>query len=332
VFSPRGLASGDFDEDGNDDLAITGVGGTQVLFGDGSGGFAPDSTYDVAGLDVVVADVIGDGRLDLVVADNDRSGLTLMAGHGAGSVGDGTFTVGGSLTGMAGPLRVIVGDFAESSSSPDFVVGSAYGMNVGSVAGGCLTGSFAIGVSSPAGGEVWVDGTTETLSWTRANTIPAVDLQISRDGGLNWETIARRLSKTTYPWRVVRPFSTAARARVVDVQSQNHRGQSPANFTIADPTVEVEDLGEGAGGLALSRPWPNPAKGAITLRLDLPRADRVDVAVFDPQGRRVATLARGLWSRGSRRLTWGGAAPAGVYVVRARCGASETAQTFVIRP
>jgi flagellar hook assembly protein FlgD len=52
----------------------------------------------------------------------------------------------------------------------------------------------------------------------------------------------------------------------------------------------------------------------------------VDVAVFDLGGRRVRTIARGNEPAGTRTLRWdgrderGGAAPAGLYFMRARAG------------
>jgi len=71
---------------------------------------------------------------------------------------------------------------------------------------------------------------------------------------------------------------------------------------------------------ALLSRGPNPAAGAIEVEFRLPRAAEIGLEVFDPQGRRVATLASGAWSPGSHRATWaaaGRAAP-GLYLVRFR--------------
>ena len=75
--------------------------------------------------------------------------------------------------------------------------------------------------------------------------------------------------------------------------------------------------------IALSAPVPNPTSAAARLVLELPREASVEVAVFDPQGRRVATLLRGAIAPGRREVAWGGEdasgrrARPGVYYVRA---------------
>jgi photosystem II stability/assembly factor-like uncharacterized protein len=87
--------------------------------------------------------------------------------------------------------------------------------------------------------------------------------------------------------------------------------------------------------LALSAPFPNPSNAGARLSLDLPREGPVDVAIFDPQGRRVATLLHGDQAPGHRELAWSGedasgrrAAP-GVYYVRAATTSSVVSRRLV---
>jgi len=67
---------------------------------------------------------------------------------------------------------------------------------------------------------------------------------------------------------------------------------------------------------------PNPGSGPVRIGFALPRLSEIEIAVFDVQGRRVATLARGPWPAGAHELEWnggrsgGGAAPPGFYVLR----------------
>ena len=72
----------------------------------------------------------------------------------------------------------------------------------------------------------------------------------------------------------------------------------------------------------LAAPYPNPFRGATTLRLALTRDAQVKVAVYDLVGRRVRVLADGPLSAGETALTWDGrdddgrtVAP-GLYLVR----------------
>ena len=74
--------------------------------------------------------------------------------------------------------------------------------------------------------------------------------------------------------------------------------------------------------LALSAPAPNPARGSCTLRLALPRAAQVTLAVYDQQGRRVRTLLAGAQPAGELPVVWDGrddggrAVASGIYFVR----------------
>jgi hypothetical protein len=84
-----------------------------------------------------------------------------------------------------------------------------------------------------------------------------------------------------------------------------------------------------AGGGAvfrLLRAAPNPARGAVRLDLDLPRAGGLEVAIYAVTGRLVARLERLRAAAGRRSLTWSASSataarqplPAGVYYLRAR--------------
>src|SRR5439155_228652 len=83
---PASIAVGDFDRDGNPDLAIADAGGNHLLvgLGDGSGGFKLLKAYGTGIIPVSVAagDFNGDGAPDLAVADAD-SGAAVLLNHSA---------------------------------------------------------------------------------------------------------------------------------------------------------------------------------------------------------------------------------------------------------
>ncbi|MCC6348827.1 MAG: T9SS type A sorting domain-containing protein [Candidatus Eisenbacteria bacterium] len=78
----------------------------------------------------------------------------------------------------------------------------------------------------------------------------------------------------------------------------------------------------GGYALRLSPPRPNPTRSGAELDFELPREARVDAAIFDLSGRRVATLAAGPVGEGHHVLRWnarddaGRGVPAGLYFVR----------------
>jgi hypothetical protein len=118
--TPGSVASGDFNHDGNLDVAIGyRFGGVAVRLGNGDGTFQPEVDYDAGGTDVTVHDMNGDGNLDIVSA-----GVYLLMGNG-----DGTFRPAEIFT--ANGIAVTVGDF-NGDHLPDVVV-------VGSEPDGAIT-------------------------------------------------------------------------------------------------------------------------------------------------------------------------------------------------
>jgi cytochrome c553 len=93
-------------------------------------------------------------------------------------------------------------------------------------------------VTWPVGGESVVPNTTETLTWaaTDPSGIAAIDISMSEDGGVHWETVARNLPATSsYAWFVPNLPGAATRIRVQarDAAGNTGHGDSPADFTIA---------------------------------------------------------------------------------------------------
>lgn len=98
---PNSVVSGDFDSDGNFDLAVVASGAVQVLLGGGNGFFAAPQMF-TAGFgpsEIMSADFDLDGYLDLVVTNTTSGGFTNGAVTVLLGAGDGTFAVNGSFAG-----------------------------------------------------------------------------------------------------------------------------------------------------------------------------------------------------------------------------------------
>ena len=59
-------------------------------------------------------------------------------------------------------------------------------------------------------------------------------------------------------------------------------------------------------GIRDLKAWPNPFNPLTTISFDLGRAQRVRVAIYTVDGRRVATLASGDFDGGPQEITWNG--------------------------
>lgn len=91
VGNAAAVVSGDFNGDGNMDLAITDPSGFSVLLGKGDGTFQKSVRYPYSGLGgpIATADFNGDGKLDLAIGNalgSAGSGVSVFLGNG-----DGTF-------------------------------------------------------------------------------------------------------------------------------------------------------------------------------------------------------------------------------------------------
>lgn len=106
--SPAGIAVGDFNTDGRDDMAVvnSGIGSVSVLLSNADGSFAPKVDYSASlgAIDAAMGDLNGDGKLDLAVVSSDS--IDIMLGNG-----DGTFGVKSTFAGTASAHSIKLGDF-----------------------------------------------------------------------------------------------------------------------------------------------------------------------------------------------------------------------------
>ncbi len=118
--SLRKVATGDFNKDGNLDLALasSGPNSVSVALGDGTGQFGAATNLntsppsDLQTWSVAVGDFNNDGNSDLVTANNETSDVSLLLGNGDGTFGAATyFDVG------LNPYTVAVGDFNADGNS-----------------------------------------------------------------------------------------------------------------------------------------------------------------------------------------------------------------------
>ena len=119
----QSTAVGDFNGDGQLDLAVTDSGGNAVmiLLGSGDGTFKATASpaTGVGPTSIAVADFNGDGRLDLAVTNSGSNNVTILLGDG-----DGTFVAAASPATGAAPTSAAVGDF-NGDGVPDLAVANA---------------------------------------------------------------------------------------------------------------------------------------------------------------------------------------------------------------
>ncbi len=159
-----GIASGDFNRDGQLDVAVSYLqandptkpltnGYIRVLQGNGAGGFSLSGTYPVGQQPYYVAsaDLNGDGFPDLIAVNSSVNSATgtISVLLNNGKSGNGTFAVAATYTVGRLPYQVAIGD-VNGDGYPDLAV-TNYGANTVSVLYGSKSGTFTAGPTLTTG-------------------------------------------------------------------------------------------------------------------------------------------------------------------------------------
>src|SRR4028118_1111331 len=153
TYSLRKVATGDFNKDGNLDLAFATTGtnrNVSIALGDGTGKFGAATNLntsppsDLATWSVAVADFNKDGNSDLVTANNATNNVSLLLGNGDGTFGTATYFGVGS-----NPNTVAVADFNGDGNS-DLATANQYSNNV-SILPGNGNGTFGAATNLSVG-------------------------------------------------------------------------------------------------------------------------------------------------------------------------------------
>ncbi len=176
--------------------------------------------------DLVTNNATGDGAR-LVWSDPDGGWGQIYGGESA------TCTVVLEFNGgLMGDLEVpygIQGDIY--GSDPHYIEGLMV-----------LEGPTGPGVTvvSPNGDELWPIGGPQIIQWNWTDVIATVDIELSRNNGLSWETLASGVSNTgSYMWTVEGPFSTSCFVRVT-APAEGVSDTSDAPFCIYQPLTWID--------------------------------------------------------------------------------------------
>lgn len=94
----------------------------------------------------------------------------------------------------------------------------------------------AIGVTSPNGGENWLQGSQHNITWTSTGAIPNVSIEYSANGGGSFTQIAASTPNDgSYLWTLPAVASTNCIVRIGDATDNDPTDMSNAPFTISPP-------------------------------------------------------------------------------------------------
>lgn len=327
---PGDLVLADFDEDGLLDAAWSAPLDSRIFVvpkvgAGGPGGLVFGATDTVATggffTRLAVADFDRDGHADLAAVDAIADVTTIHRGRG-----DGTLEFLLQRSAGTAASHATVQDFLEDGRT-DLLLTDADGTTklfAADFASCSPVGNTAFLDEPDAAGIVTVVGAELTVRWRPFGSTVAADLDVTHDNGATWQAIARGIVTRSFSWTVTPPATTTARIRVRSSTGNGGGDQSANPLTILAPTVGVPSAPAIPAVAAFAAPIPNPGRGAMRFRLDLPAAADARVVLYDVSGRRIRTLVAGELPAGSHAVAWDGrddggrTVGAGVYLARAR--------------
>ena len=97
-----------------------------------------------------------------------------------------------------------------------------------------IAGSFTL--SAPNGGEVWIVGAANNVTWTKTGSIANAKLEYSTDGGVTYPNVITAsipANLGSYTWAIPDNMSSTVRVKISDVSDATVLDPSNANFKIA---------------------------------------------------------------------------------------------------
>jgi hypothetical protein len=353
VVTVRGAVVGqaaDLDDDGNQDLVLTGGSGISVLMGLGNGHFGPETSF-ATGADpwtLVVDDLNDDGCEDLATTDVDDGSVCILLGRGDGtfdaesrySAGIQTsYLASGDLDGdgavdlvtsqyATGQFRVLLGDGAGhlALSTTTFAVAFAMNTTVGDFNGDgkadlaiCMLNDDKVGImpgrrETPAGSMSLAGGAT-TIA-TRSVTVgagvtDATQMRV-RNAGAAWSDWTPYLHKA--PWTLASGDGT----KTVEAEYRNSIGTTEVlRDSILLDTTAPQTVSDAPSG------WRT---GAVTVRFTA--SDGAGSGVAETQYKVDAATS---WSTGTSVQVSGDGAHTLSYRSSDRAGNLEETQFTTVR-
>jgi hypothetical protein len=170
------------------------------------------------------------------------------------------------------------------------------------------------------------------LSWRRSPNTDVRGYRVYWGNSQSFVTDATTLRTTTTD-TVLTDFLNPDRPYYKISVLDTHGNESEQAWVLTEATLDAPPARVAAAFLA--QPSPNPSTGRTTLRFGLAHDARVQLDVYDQQGRRVRGIDAGALAAGEHVITWDGRDEAGhdsapgLYFVRARLDGRDFTQRLV---
>ena len=283
--NPYSVVVGDLNGDGNQDIvtANSGDNSVTVLLGDGSGRFAAAAGSPFAAglkpVSVALGDFNGDGKPDIVLANNSGHNLTVLLGNGTGG-----FTPAPAIAFPAGlfPQAVAVGDFNGDGNLD--IVTAAFNNTV-TVLLGLGTGEFTGAATFPVG------SFPQSVAVVDFNGDGKPDI-VTANSGDNTVTVLLGDGAGGFTQAKDSPFAVGTNPQsVVGVDVNGDGKPDIVTANLNDNTLTVL-LGDGTGGFtpASGSPFAVDVTPISVAAADFNADGRTDIATADIDAQTVTVL------------------------------------------
>lgn len=182
---------------------------------------------------------------------------------------------------------------------------------------------------TPNGGEAYRCFSDLTISWQGTNLHDRIRIELSRNNGLTWETLAEGVENHgeggEWIWNVTCPGSEECLARVTDIASGVF-DTSDFIFMILMSNGTEPEIASAPTDYALQQNYPNPFNPLTHIAFALPKQGETKIEIFDVRGKSIKTLFHSVCAAGHHVLPWDGTdergmrVSSGIYFYRLQSG------------
>jgi hypothetical protein len=114
----------------------------------------------------------------------------------------------------------------------------------------------ALTVTAPNGGQSWVVGATQNITWTKKGTVPNVKLEYSTDGGSTFPnsiTASTPGANLSFPWTIPNAIGTDLKVKITNLSDASVTDESDNTFGIKGSVTIAAPNGNEAWGIGTNK-------------------------------------------------------------------------------
>jgi len=197
----------------------------------------------------------------------------------------------------------------------------------------------SINVIFPNGGEVFVVGEEQIISYGATPGISELKIEYSTNNGSTWTSIVTAANDSSIIWNIPNKPSTQCLVRIKDNAVATVYDVSDDTFAIDTIGAKVEEEKKDKPVprfFSQSQNIPNPFGRETAIRYAIPEDCRVILKIYDIRGKLVKTLVDEDEKTGYKIVRWNGTddkfckLPTGVYFYRIKAGRFTDTKKFVL--